>query len=268
LVLIPKHSSIWADKRISNFNPLQENYKYLNADSSAFNGIVYSSGNLERFIQSYLIFDEFTCLIELGFKKRCTFETFAYYPVRSIEEARSEWKSEEIWIYYSNLGAILDSIKTNRFDQSGELTFNSRIHFEQGIELRTETHLHKMDTLFHGHFVNNKIHGDWIETAQPANRLTLNKPSKIKTSYNQGILTNISDSNVYFMNQKNQIVDLSTFLRICSDKDSYLIKFYEFDGQNKEGVFYHFIVATANPEYSNGIPEDQMQFIRNQLIGR
>lgn len=268
IIIFPKHVKKDLVKMIINFNPHQENYLYLNADSSLFNGGVNSYGNKERSIHSYIIYDEFNCFIEDGYKKSCTIETFSYYPVGSIETEKSIWTSELTKVYYSSLGNIVDSIYTNRFDELGKLTFESKIQFNQGVETRAETKFNNKDTLFHGQFVNNKIHGDWIETATLVEQLNLRTPSKIRTRYNQGKLTNISGSNVYFLNQKSQLVDLSTFLRICSNKDSHLIKFYEFDGLNKDGGFYHFIVATANPEFLSEISDAQMYLIRNRVIGR
>lgn len=266
IIIVPKHVRKDLVKMIFNFNPHQENYLYLNEDSSLFNGGVHAYGNKERSIHSFIIYDEFKCFIKDGYKKSCTIETFAYYPVESIETEKSIWTSELTKVYYSSLGKIVDSIYTNRFDELGKLTFESKIQFNQGVETRVETKFNNNDTLFHGQFVNNKIHGDWIETAAPIEQINLRTPSKIRTRYNYGILTQIYSSNVYFMNQQSQLVDLSTFLRICSDKESHLIKFYEFDGQNKDGGFYHFIVATANPEFLNGLSEDQIQMMSTKVL--
>lgn len=265
LVILPKHVNLGINQHILDFNPHHENYLYLNADSTFFNGIVYSSGNRERSIKTYYVFDEFNCLIQDGFKKYCTIETLAYFPMDSIDIEQLLWRLELTNVYYSNSGRVVDSIQTSRFDELHALTFLSTIYYRNGIETRFETKFHNNDTLYHGSFVNNKMHGDWIETTAPVDLLTSSKSTKIITIYNHGILEKVIGKNIYYLNFENKIIDESVFIQNNKNSVTQFNRFYEFTSADKKESTESFIVVTANPNYLYDFPLDQVNFVKKQL---
>ena len=252
----------------ATLNPIHQNLKlFYTQDSTEYSGFVKFINNGKRIYgQSHASFDEFLCTYSNGLRVYCEMKTYnrPFNKEVGVDASKSSWISAINLHYYSNFGAITDSIHYVTYNNKEQLLRESFSYSRSGMEIRNETLYVDEKIAFQGVYIDEKLDGKWklsIETVTKKGNDTL---ISFYCLFKNDTLKDVLSDHCLFLGKKDEILDKSSFFTLYPtlQNGSDDFKFLSMSDQVSSISNDFNIILTVNKNYFNyGIPEKKIKRI-------